>query len=167
MKKLFLLVLVFVTYISCNKTEEDYNKSGLAKSDLKDYKGAIADYNKAIEINPDFSEAYENRAKAKDKLKDYEGAIVDYSEVIILSPNNSYAYYFRGGVKSSLDDYRGAIADFTKAIEIDSKFGEAYYIRGLIKQRYLNDKDSACLDFSKAGELGESEAYEIIKTYCN
>jgi hypothetical protein len=32
---------------------------------------------------------------------------------------------------------------------------------------YLKQKKSACLDLSKAGELGLEEAYEEIKKYCN
>ena len=34
-----------------NDAKAYYNR-GLAKSDLQDYKGAIADFNKAIELNP-------------------------------------------------------------------------------------------------------------------
>ena len=39
-------------------------------------------------------------------------------------------------------------------------------IRGYAKLN-LNQKDSACLDFSKAGELGYEKAYEEIKKFCN
>ena len=42
----------------------------------------------------------------------------------------------------------------------------AYYNRGLAKIQ-LGQKDSGCLDLSKAGELGYVEAYEAIKQYCN
>jgi len=31
----------------------------------------------------------------------------------------------------------------------------------------LGQKDSGCLDLSKAGELGYFKAYETIKKYCN
>ena len=41
-----------------------------------------------------------------------------------------------------------------------------YINRGLAKLG-LGQKDSGCLDFSKAGELGYSEAYQSIKEYCN
>jgi len=59
----------------------------------------------------------------------------------------------------------GAVADYTKAIEIDPKFAKAYCNRGQCKI-LLGQKDSACVDFSKAGVLGYTEAYEAISEYC-
>tara|TARA_B100000768_G_C10918627_1_gene224671 strand:+ start:204 stop:422 length:219 start_codon:yes stop_codon:yes gene_type:complete len=50
---------------------------GETKYNLKDYKGAIEDYNKAIEINPNYTYAYYNRGFAKYYLKDYNGACQD------------------------------------------------------------------------------------------
>ena len=42
----------------------------------------------------------------------------------------------------------------------------AYYSRGAVKL-ILKQKDSGCLDLSKAGELGNQEAYKLIRSYCN
>jgi tetratricopeptide (TPR) repeat protein len=42
-----------------------YNCIGTIKFYLKDYKGAIADYNKAISLNPDFANVYNSRAIIK------------------------------------------------------------------------------------------------------
>ena len=53
---------------------------GLSKYDSQDYKGAIADFTKAIELDPNDSEAYNNRGLSKADLQDYKGAIVDYSK---------------------------------------------------------------------------------------
>jgi len=42
------------------KTAEDYFDSGNAKHQLQDYKGAIQDYTKAIELNPNkYAEIYQ------------------------------------------------------------------------------------------------------------
>jgi Flp pilus assembly protein TadD len=64
-----------------------------------------------------------------------------------------------------LEDYRGAIADFTKAIEFQAENPQNYSKRGSC-QLLLNKKEDACLDFSKAGELGLAEAYDLIKKNC-
>jgi hypothetical protein len=41
-----------------------------------------------------------------------------------------------------------------------------YYNRGMTKLR-LGQKDSGCIDLSKAGELGYKSAYEEIRKFCN
>ena len=56
-----------------------------AKDELKDYYGAIEDYSKSLELNPDDVNAYNNRVNAKDDLKDYNGAINDFSKAIELN----------------------------------------------------------------------------------
>ena len=43
--------------------------------------------------------------------------------------------------------------------------GDAYYNRGLVLI-YLKDKEKGCIDLSRAGELGVSEAYSVINKYC-
>lgn len=63
-----------------------YNGRGSAKDDLKDYEGAIADYDKALELDPQDTGAYFARGNAKYNLKDYAGAITDYDKAIKLAP---------------------------------------------------------------------------------
>ena len=67
--------------------------------------------------------------------------------------------------KLILEDYRGAIDDFNKTIDINPNYGNAYYYRGLAKID-LNQTNNGCVDLSKAGELGISDAYVSIKKYC-
>jgi tetratricopeptide (TPR) repeat protein len=66
-----IIFCLFITTLAYAQTAEDYYNSGLDKYDQQDYKGSIADYNKAIELNPNLAEAYNNRGNAKSGLKDY------------------------------------------------------------------------------------------------
>ena len=114
------IILCFVvTTLTYAQTVEDYFNSGKAKSNLEDYRGAIQDYTKAIELNPNHTYAYNNRGIAKVELEDYSGAIQDYTKAIELNPNHAYAYYSRGNAKVQLQDYRGAMQDYIKANEIN------------------------------------------------
>ena len=92
-----------------------YYSRGNSKRDLKDYDGAIADYTKAIDLDPNFASAYNNRANSKVRLKNYIGAIFDYNKAIDLDPNFASAYNNRGianfligGKKSACEDGRKA-----------------------------------------------------------
>jgi tetratricopeptide (TPR) repeat protein len=136
------------------------------KTDLQDNEGAIADYTRAIELDPTYAKAYNNRGVAKKRLQDYRGAIVDYTKAIELDSKLSEAYNNRGIAKQRLKDFMGAIIDYTKTIELDPKNAYAYNNRGLAKID-LGHKNDGCLDLSKAGELGDTDAYEMIKKYCN
>ena len=63
------------------------------------YEEAIVYYNKAIELDPNNSAAYNNRGFAKDCLHKYEDSIKDFNKVIELTPNYTNAYYDRGNAK--------------------------------------------------------------------
>ena len=133
-----------------------YFDSALEKQNKGDNQGAIVDYDKAIELNPNYSLAYNNRGLAKSGLKDYEGAIVDYNKAIELNPNYAHAYNNRGNAKYDLKDYEGAIVDDNKAIELNPNYDNAYYTRGLAYQR-LNERQRALADFREAARLYQQQ----------
>lgn len=167
MKTIFFLIMFIgsISYCFC-QTCEEYFKRGLAKANAGDEIGAIIEWDKAIRIDTTHAGVYYNRGFAKGKLKDYKGAMADYNKAIEIVPDYTEAYYMRGLIKSMFSDDRGAIADFDIAIMLNSKYAEAYFARGLAKY-HLIKVDEGCLDWSKAGELGYYEAYDMIKQFCN
>ncbi len=134
-----------------------YNNRGLAKHDLERYEEAIRDYDKAIELQPDYAAAYHNRGLAKNSLQRYEEAIKDYDKVIELQPEDAEAYHNRGVAKYDLQRYEEAIADYDKAIELQPKLAKAYYNRGLAKHD-LERYEEAIADYDKAIELQSEDA---------
>jgi tetratricopeptide (TPR) repeat protein len=146
-----------------------YENRGVAKFYLSDYKGAIDDYNKALEINPDDYNTYGRRGWAKFCLQDCRGAIADFTNAIEGCLDPAQYYNIRGQAKYYLQDYAGAIADFNKVIRFWSgekdQRSKAFFWRGLVKFD-IGQKDSGCLDLSKAGKLGYAKAYEIMGIYC-
>ena len=170
--------------INRKPTPQDYNQRGSAKSQLQDYRGAIADFSIALkfELDKDFLEwidiLYHNRAQCLTKIEDYRGAIADCNLSLeflgyldkkfefLRAGRIGENYWLRGYCKFHLKDYRGAILDYSRAIEVRPKHAESYYGRGMA-EIFLGQKDSGCLDFSKAGELGDADAYEAIKEFCN
>ena len=92
--------------------------------------------------------------------------IIFFSLSISCQSQTAEEFFEKGNVKDYLQDYNGAISDYNKAIEINPNNAEAYYNRGFAKIN-LGQKDSGCLDLSKAGKLGHSQDYEAIKDFCN
>ena len=93
-----------------SKKEENFYKSGNKKFDENDYQGAIDDFSKAIELDPQNVELeYTYRARAKFSLGDYQGAIDDYTKAIELdSENGELEYASRGRAKYFLKDFQEA-----------------------------------------------------------
>ena len=78
MKATYLLLLIGLITLPINsQTAEEYLKNASAKFYNDDYYGAIADFNKAIELNPDDASAYYNRGAVKSSLGDDNGACQD------------------------------------------------------------------------------------------
>ena len=55
---------------------------------MKQAKEALWDYNKAIELKPDYAEAYYNRAFCKQYLNDKEGTCADFKKCEALGMHN-------------------------------------------------------------------------------
>jgi tetratricopeptide (TPR) repeat protein len=95
-----------------------YNNRGEAWDDRGDSDKAIADYTKAIEINPQYISAYYNRGVAWYDKGDYDKAIVDYTKAIEIDPKFALAYQNRGHAWEKKGDSDKAIADYKKAVEL-------------------------------------------------
>src|ERR1044072_8057648 len=78
---------------------EMYNNSGTTKFNAKQYADALLDFNKAIELKPDFEKAYYNRGLAKNELLMNQSAVADFTKSIELNPAADYSYYSRGVAK--------------------------------------------------------------------
>ena len=69
-----------------------YCRRGLNRSEMGDKTGAIEDYTRAIEIEPNNAYAYNNRGFTRYSLGDKHGAIQDYMKAIRINPKYTLAY---------------------------------------------------------------------------
>jgi tetratricopeptide (TPR) repeat protein/V8-like Glu-specific endopeptidase len=135
-------------------TADDYLLAAYRKDEKNDFRGALADYNQAISLNPEYLAAYYNRGILKaEKLYDLQGALADYNQAISLAPRYDQAYYRRGNLKNGLNDPKGALADYNQAISLNPKYTLAYYNRGILKAEKLNDPQGALADYNQAISL--------------
>jgi hypothetical protein len=64
----------------------------MAKNKMKDNKGEIDDYTRAIELNPYFVDAYYKRGIARYNLEDKIGGCEDINTAVKQGSNLAYAY---------------------------------------------------------------------------
>ena len=86
----------------------DNSKQREIKIDIEDYKGAIEDFNKAIEISPNFYGYYEYRGECKLNLKQYKGAIEDFNKAIEINSDNKKSIEFKKQCIQKLDNISDA-----------------------------------------------------------
>jgi lipoprotein NlpI len=134
-----------------------YLNRGIAKKQKGELDGAIADYNRAIELDPRVVIGYNNRGTAKSAKGDLDGAIADYNRATELDPRHVNAYNNRGNAKSAKGEFDAAMADYNRAIELDPRFVIGYLNRGNAKTQ-KGDLDWASADYSSALELDPRDA---------
>src|SRR5438552_2741433 len=136
---------------SAASVEDFFNRAG-AKKAAGDLDGAIADYDRAIQLAPKDAAIYNNRGLAKQEKGDLDAAIVDFNRAIQLNLKDAVACSNRGNTKRDKGDLDGAIADYNRAIRLDPKYAYAYYDRGLAKKQ-KSDLDGAIADYNRVIEL--------------
>lgn len=133
-----------------------------------EYDQAIAEFNKAININDSYVNAYAGRGYAYRQLNKFDDALNDYDKAISLNPDDeTLANLFsdRGITNYQMKKYDSAVADYSKAIELyDSvvepdrdNIADAYCNRG-IAYRNLVQYGNAINDYKKAIELNNGDA---------
>jgi tetratricopeptide (TPR) repeat protein len=120
----------FTQAIAVNGNDADaYYSRGVIKHVLHTWKSALRDYDKALELEPEFLKAMINRGALKDENGDYEGALRDYDRAIGLAGDKHLdqkqrAYFNRGNTKFNLKDKPGACGDWRKAKELGADYAQ-------------------------------------------
>jgi tetratricopeptide (TPR) repeat protein len=119
------------------------------------YDQAIADYTKAIELNPKFNTAY------------YDRGVIHYKKAFDLDGKSGLAYLLQGGSFAKSTYLYQAIADLSKGIELNPNYAFAYFERGCANIS-IGNKEEAKKDLTKAVELDASlkdKAMELSEKY--
>jgi len=83
--------------------------------------GALADYNRAIELAPAAPLAYLNRAMIWRGRGDWAQAVADYDQTIALNPRHADAYCNRGLVRLRQGEEATAEKDFARCLELNGE----------------------------------------------
>ncbi len=128
---------------------------GRARLELEqaDTVAALADIDKALEINDKALNAYIMRADvAINSQGDFERALSDIDKAIKLQPRAVGLYINRAFIRYRLDSYNGAMSDYDYALTLDPLNAVALFNRGLLLTE-VGANDLALADFNRVLEL--------------
>jgi tetratricopeptide (TPR) repeat protein len=103
-----------------------YENRALALLERSDFDGAIADFDSAINLDPNGADSFNGRGAALRAKGELDRAKADFSYAIKLDRTHMGAYYNRGLVEVAKGELDPAVADFTAALRLDSDFIDGY-----------------------------------------
>jgi len=129
-----------------------HNGLGAVYADLGRYNDAIAEYQRAIELDPQYPFPHNGLGNVYANLGRYDDAIAEFQWAIELDPQGAYPHNGLGNVYRDLGRHDDAIAEYQRAIELDPLF--AYPHNGLGNvYADLGRYDDAIAEFQRAIEL--------------
>lgn len=94
------------------------NDRGVAYTRLGQTKLALDDFNKAVQLFPEYAAVYNNRGNLLMALGLLKEAVKDLDRAIVLAPGYAAAYNNRAGAQVKLGQYPEALRDYTKAVQL-------------------------------------------------
>jgi len=144
MKKNFALtqlLLILCSVFLFGQNAKQYYKAGKDFVATKNYKDAVEQFTKAIEMDPDYAIAYIERADAFEKINEYKNAADDYSRAIVFEQKDPQIFYGAARINYKLGKYEEAKEFIEKSLALKSKYLEALQLKVKILielEDYLN-----------------------------
>ena len=139
-----------------------YFGRALIQDSLGEYDAAVADYSRAIELDPTYYDAYVNRGLIYMTQGKVEESIANYTRAIEISPDYALSFNNRGYSYAQIGNYDAALADYTTAITMEPDSFDAYFNRGT-SYSALSRFDEAIADFNRVLELNS----QFVLAYVN
>jgi len=124
--------------------------------DRAELDNAIADFSRAIELNPNEADYYTYRGMALNRKDDPKKALDDFNKAADLAPDDPLVYLNRGNAWKQRGSFENTLSDYDRAIELDPDYNAAYFNRGLVWVQMANF-DMAIQDFSAVIRLDPTD----------
>ncbi len=132
--------------------EKAFLARGNAYLDGSDLDHALADYDKAIELQPHDKDALYARGYARHDKGNFDGAIADYSAAIGIDGSDGDTFYSRALSYQAKGDLDHAIADYTVVIRMKPDHANAFHNRAIAYKK-KGDMTAALKDAAEYQKL--------------
>lgn len=137
------------TALSNDRRASILNDRGVAYMRLGQAKLALEDFNRAVQLFPEYAAIYNNRGNLLLSLGLAKEAIRDFDRAVLLAPGYAAAYNNRAGAFAKLGQMAEAIKDYTQAVQLAPQGTAPLSGRGRIHLA-LGRPNAAIRDFTRA-----------------
>ncbi len=109
-----------------------YNNRAQVHFRNRDNDKALADFDRAIELNPSFANYWRNRGILHQIMNNWDLAIQDYEQYLVLNPADVEAYLSLARIYLSQNDYTKTITALDSTIDLTPDDPELYIFRGSV-----------------------------------
>ncbi len=143
------------------KDLKDLVETGTAFLAMKEYDKALAAFNEAIGLDPNYAPAFAGRAQtwARKHYRDRE--LADLGTAIRLDPNNAAYRVARGDSWSAQGQHKFAMADYDEALRMEPNDPAKWVSRGNEWRKHLK-LDEAIGDYTQAIQLNRRYAAAYV-----
>jgi tetratricopeptide (TPR) repeat protein len=125
--------------------------------DLGMFGNAAKIIDNAIEINPQYADAWNNKGAALAEQGNYDEAIKSFDKALDINPQYADAWNNKGLAFVNQKNYDEAIKSFDKALDINPQYARVWYNRGAVLGNQKN-YDEAIKSFDKALDINPQYA---------
>lgn len=150
-------VLALLFFSLAAQDAETLVRAADIKARERDIAGALADYSRALELDPKCAPAWFGRGQIRANKGLLPEAEADYTKAIESDPKFAKAWFGRGLLRTYTNNEAGALADFGKAVEADPAYTLAWFNRALLRLS-RKEYDGAVADYTKAIDLKPQDA---------
>jgi tetratricopeptide (TPR) repeat protein len=151
-----LILIIYSSFIS-GQSAKQYFKAGKDFMSTRNYKDGIEQFSKAIELSPNYAEAYIERANAYEQINEISKAADDYNRAIVFENKSPEIFYGAARVNYKLGNFKEAKNYINKSLELRSKYLEAIQLQ--VKILLALDEDLNALTAAKKALILKDNAY--------
>lgn len=138
--------------LTLNEYAEEYYHLAHECIEMDDHKAAIANYDKAIRMNPRYVDAYIGKSRALLDLGKLRDSHVEINKALDIVPVHFKAIYLRAKIQFAQQNYEEAEHDICRAIDFKRENISAHILYGNILEA-KGDESGAAVQWAIAEEL--------------
>jgi tetratricopeptide (TPR) repeat protein len=142
-------------------TADEYHQVGVELRAQRKWEEAIAAFDKALELDPTFANAFSDRCNVLRSTRQFDRGVADCNRAIELDPSLVAAYLNRANLYDDHGDFELALADYNRAIELEPTVAVVHRNRGVAYKRH-GDVELALADYNRAIELDPAYALAYV-----